>query len=102
MIQRRVSTAIGILCRLKSLTPVKILLSVYYAIVFSHLMLEILVWRCSYKINSRRLQMLLNKCLRIIEDWLMKQKLEPLFIKFEIFNTNRLRKFEIAKFMFLF
>ena len=33
---------------------------------------------------------------------LIKQKLEPLFIKFEIFNINQLLKFEIAKFMFLF
>ena len=31
MIERRVSTAIGILCKLRSMAPVKILLSVYYA-----------------------------------------------------------------------
>ena len=33
---------------------------------------------------------------------LIKQKLEPLFIKFELFNINQLLNFEIAKFMFLF
>ena len=32
----------------------------------------------------------------------MKQKLEPLFIKFEIFNINQLLDFEIAKFLFFF
>ena len=32
----------------------------------------------------------------------MKQNLEPLFIKFEIFNTTQLLNLEIAEFMFLF
>ena len=46
--------------------------------------------------------MLEKKCLRIIEGWQIKQKLEPLFIKFEIFKINQLLSFEIAKFMFFF
>ena len=46
--------------------------------------------------------MLQNKCLRIIEGWQIKQKLEPLFIKFDIFNIDLLLNFEIAKFMFLY
>ena len=102
MVERRVSTAIGILCKLKSMAPVKILLSVYYAIVFPHLMYGILLWGCSSKNNLHKLQMLQNKCLRIIEGWQLKQKLEPLFIKFEIFNIDQLLNFEIAKFMFLY
>ena len=102
MVERRVSTAIGILCKLKSMAPVKILLSVYYAIVFPHLMYGILLWGCSSKNNLHKLQMLQNKCLRIIEGWQIKQKLEPLFIKFKIFNIDQLLNFEIAKFMFLY
>ena len=102
MVKRRVSTAIGILCKLKSMAPVKILLSVYYAIVFPHLMYGILLWGCSSKNNLHKLQMLQNKCLRIKEGWQTKQKLEPLFIKFEIFNIDQLLNFEIAKFMFLY
>ena len=46
--------------------------------------------------------MLQNKCLIIIEGWQIKQKLEPLFITFEIFNIDQLLNFEIAKFMFLY
>ena len=84
MVERRVSTAIGILCKLKFMAPVKILFSVYYAIVFPHLL-----WGCSSKNNLHKLQMLQNKCLRIIEGWQTKQKLEPLYIKFEIFNIDQ-------------
>ena len=36
------------------------------------------------KIICIRFQMVQNKGLRIIEGWQMKQKLEPVFIKFEI------------------
>ena len=43
--------------------------SVYYAIVFPHLMYGILLWGCSSKNNLHKLQMLQNKCLRIIECW---------------------------------
>ena len=51
MVERRVSTAIGILCKLKSMAPVKILLYMYYAIVFPHFMFGILLWGCSSKNN---------------------------------------------------
>ena len=81
------------------MAPVKVLLSEYYAIAFPHLMYGILVWGCSSKKNLHRLQMLQNKCLRILEGWHLKQKLEPLFIKFELFNINHLLHFEFAKFM---
>ena len=54
MVEQRVSTAIGILCKLKSMAPVKILLSVYYAIVFPHLMYGILPWGCSSKNNLHK------------------------------------------------
>ena len=65
-------------------------------------MYGILPWGCSSKNNLHKLQMLQNKCLRIIEGWQIKRKLEPLFIKFEIFNIDQLLTFEIAKFMFLY
>ena len=57
MVERRVSTAIGILCKLKYMymAPVKILLSVYYAIVFPHFMYGILFWGCSSKNNLHKL-----------------------------------------------
>ena len=104
MIERRVTTAIGILCRSKYTAPVKILLFVYSAIVFPDLMYGILIMGCSSKNNLPRFQMPQNKCLRILEGWQIKLKLEPLFIKFEIFDKliNQLQNFEIAKFVFLF
>ena len=102
MIEWRVFSAIEILCRSNSTAPVTILHSVYYVIVFFHWMYGILIWGCSSKNNLHRLQMHPNKCLRIIEGWQMKRKLEPLFIKFEICKINQLLNFEIANFMFLF
>ena len=65
-------------------------------------MYGILVWGCLSKNNLHRFQMLHNKCRGIIEGWQIKQILEPLFIKLEIFNINQLLHFEIATFMFLF
>jgi len=52
--------------------------------------------------SLHKLQLLQNKCLRIIDGWQVKQKLAPLFLKYDILSINQLFKFEIAKFMFLY
>jgi len=43
-----------------------------------------------------------NKRLRVIEAWLTKQKLAPLYAKYEILKIKKILKFEVAKFMYLF
>jgi len=40
--------------------------------------------------------------LRIIEGWKSKQKVDPIFKKFQILNINQIFHFEIAKFMYFF
>jgi len=50
-------------------------------------------------LHLKKLQVLQNKCLRIIEGWKIKQKLAPFYLKYEILSLNQLLKFEIAKFM---
>ena len=59
-------------------------------------MYGILVWDCSSKNHLHKLQMLQYTCSRIIERYQFKQKLEPLFIKFEMLKIIQLQNLKIA------
>jgi len=101
VIKKRISSGIGVLCKIKPYVPTKVLLSVYHAVIHYHVVYGILVWANTSRNYLHKLQVLQNKCLKIIDGWQVKQKLAPLFLKYKILSINQLFKFEMAKFMFL-
>ena len=66
-IEAKISTALGILFRLQHFAPKQILISVYYSLVYPHLCYGIIVWGSTSNYLLNRLQVLQNKCLRVIE-----------------------------------
>jgi len=50
--------------------------------------------------TSNHLQVLQNKCIRIISGWKQKQQLYPLLQKYDMLTVDQIFSFEIAKFMF--
>ena len=99
-IEAKISTALGILFRLQHFAPKQILISVYYSLVYPHLCYGVIVWgsTCNYLLN--RLQVLQNKCLRVIEGWQIKQRIKPLYEKHDFLNINQIHFFGVAKFMY--
>ena len=71
-IEAKISTALGILFRLQHFAPQQTLISVYYSLVFPHLWYRIIVWRSTSNYFLKRLQVLRNKCLRVIDGWQFK------------------------------
>jgi len=59
-IEKRVSSGFEVLCKLKPCVPTEVLLFVYHTVIHPHLVYGILVW-------ANTLQVLQNKCLRIID-----------------------------------
>jgi len=43
-IEKKISVAIGVLCKLKQLAPIKILLSIYHSLIYPHLIYGVLLW----------------------------------------------------------
>ena len=99
-IEAKISTALGILFRLQHFAPKQILISVYYSLVYPHLCYGITVWGSTSNYLLNRLQVLQNKCLRVIEGWQFKQKIKPLYEKYDFLNINQIHFFEVAKFMY--
>jgi len=100
VIEKRVSSGIGVLCKLKPCAPTKVLLSAYHALIHPHLVYGILIWANTFRNYLHKFQVLQNKCLRIIDGWQVKQKLAPLFLMYNILSINQLFNFEIAKLLF--
>ena len=99
-IEAKISTALGILFRLQHFAPKQILISVDYSLVYPHLCYGITVWGSTSNYFLNRLQVLQNKCPRVIEGWQFKQKIKPLYEKYDFLNINQIHFFEVAKFMY--
>jgi len=65
-IEKRASSGIGVLCKLKPCVPIN-LLSAYHAVIHPHLVYGILVWANTSRNYLHNLQVLQNKCLRITD-----------------------------------
>jgi len=63
---RKVACSVGILCKLKSSFPKEILLQLYHALVFPHLLYAIPVWGSTYKTKLCKILSLHNKTAKII------------------------------------
>ena len=67
---------------------------------FPHLCYGIIVWGSTSNYLLNRLQVLQNKCLRVIDEWQFKQRIKPLDEKYDFFNINQIHFFEVAKVMY--
>ena len=83
----RLSKANGILSKLRHFVPLSTLISVYYAIFYSHLNYSILVWSLTTKANLEKIDKLQKKSIRIIN-----------FLDFREHTINFFYKNKIIKF----
>jgi len=97
VLEKKSIFALGVICKLKHFLQEKTLVTIYYTLVHPYLTYGILNWATTFNLHLKKLQVLQNKCLRIIEGW--RIKLAPFYLKNEMLNFNQLLKFEIAKFM---
>ena len=98
----------GTLFQLEHFAPTQVLISVYFLLVFPCLCYGIIVWGSTSNyllsrlqvLQNKCLQVLQNKCLRVIEGWQFKQRIRPVYKKYDFLNTNQIHFFEVAKFMY--
>ena len=64
----KLSRAVGIMCKLKHIIPLRILIRLYYAFFHSHLLYGLLVWSATYTSYLQPINILQNKALRIISN----------------------------------
>ena len=97
---RKISKFSGLFYRIRSVATTKILLMLYYALVYPHLQYSIIDWGCACKTHLAPLQVIQNKILRCISHTKIKQSVSPKYKQMKILKLYDIHKMELAKFMF--
>lgn len=65
-LRNKIASLCGLMHRVKTFVPKHTLLSFYYSCIHSHLLYLIIVWGHASKSNLQKIQVLQNRCLKII------------------------------------
>lgn len=99
----KLSSATGVIYKLKDYVPMKQLISVYHSIVGSHLQYGIVNWGNAAAIHLNKLLVAQNRTIRAITNRnKIKTKLLPLYDKLGLLRIDSLYKLEVTKFMYKF
>ena len=98
-VQSKISKGVGILHKLNKLLPTRTSLTLYYALIFPHLMYGIITWGSTYNSYLTSLQTLQNKPIKAIEKLKSKDRVTPIYKQYNLLKTNDIYRLEIAKFM---
>ena len=98
----KISRSIGVLCKLKSFLPLKILLCIYNAIILPHLNYCNEIWGNTYKTHISKLFVLQKRAVRVITNNGINTPSLPLFIKLKILPIFELVRLNVLLFMFKF
>ena len=100
-VQSKISKGVGILYKLNKHLPTRTLITLYYALIFSHLMYGIIIWGSTYSSYLTSLQTLQNKAITALAKLKPKDRVTPIPIykQYNFLKTNDMYRLEIAKFM---
>ena len=95
-LSKKLSRTNGILCKLRHYVPLNTMLSVYYALFYSHMTYGSLIWSLTTQKNLNIILILQKKCIRILNSVSFNEHTNLLFynnkiIKFpDVVKTNQL------------
>jgi len=106
LISAKAAKSIGIITRISSLIPKKILLNLYYSLVYPYLSYGNLVWASNYKSKLLRLHLLQKRIVRVVAKSPPCSHTHPLFLQLRILNISNCRihaslYFQIASYCLL-
>ena len=107
IISKKVSRGVGIVCKLKQYLCTKSITTIYYSLVYSHLVYGIQVWGSACDTDLKILSTLQNKAVRIMtnnntfqtESWALVSA-DPLFVELKLLKIKEIFQLEVGKFIF--
>ena len=98
-LSKKLSKSIGIIFKMKTLCPQRVSVSLYYALVQSHLSYGACVWGNADNIYLNKLRILQKKVIRTIANVEYNEHTGPLFAMLKIFKLDDIVKMQLASFM---
>ena len=99
MLCSKISKSLYIINRVKNMLPRKILLTLYFALVHSHLTYCVSIYGCATKTSLNKIFMKQKKAIRTICNVNMRTHTAPLFLEQKILTIEKMIKFSKIKFM---
>ena len=99
MLSSKISKSLYIINRVKNLLPKKVLLSLYFALVHSHLSYCISIYGCANKTSIEKLILKQKKAMRIIFNVSNRAHTAPLFQELKILNIEKMITYSKTKIM---
>ena len=99
-LEKKLSSALYILNRVKDILSDKLLRTLYYSLVYSHLNYASMLWTVTYDYNKDHLQILQNMCLRAITKSDSDATANPLFVKTKTLKIDDIGRLNILKLMY--
>ena len=101
-LSKKLSRANGILSKLRYNTPIDICLQVYYAIFYSYLIYGCNIWGFTSEENLNSIQVLQNKCLRIITFAPYDANVDQTFLDLKLLKVREVIKIQQLKVVYDF
>lgn len=98
----KVAKNIGVINKVKHIFPEKLLLSLYYTMVFPYLSYCNIAWASTFSTSLKKLVLLQKRIVRIITLSSYLAHTQPLFDQLKILNIFNINMFQIACFVFEF
>ena len=98
-VKLKIARCIGVLYRVKHKLNIDALISIYYALIYSHLNYCIQVWGTADRTYLKQLLVMQNKFLRLITNSHNRTTAMPLFFRFKLLNVFDIFKLNMSKFV---
>ena len=99
-IERKIACAVGILYKLNSFFPTEVLLQLYHALIYPHLLYAIPIWGSTYNIYLHKIVALQNKAVKLISRVKWETCAIPCYETHDILKLDELYNFEVAEIMY--
>ena len=99
-LKTKISRLVGIASKLSYYLPTETLITLYYALIYFHILYGLPVWASTFNTYLHKLKKLQTRAIRIITKSKIKDRITPQYVHLGILKLNDLYNFEIAKFMY--
>ena len=104
---KKISRAIGIMYKLRTFLPLKVMQNVYYSLIYSHIIYAIEVWGSAFKTELDKILILQKRVMRLMtyNDVFPTipgplRPMDPIFVKLISLKVEDIYKYQVAKFVF--
>ena len=99
-ISLKILKGIGIMCKLRSILPSSVLLTLYYTLIYPYLTYCIVIWGCANMSTLHKLVILQKRAIRIVTCSSYLAASNPLFVRLRLLKLSDIYRLQLAVFMF--